>query len=321
MPNTHQVSPRAIGLAGAAIIGAHSLMRRRGAAADVLLVVNEVAALPGPVLRQMTPLLAQAELEIANGLRGWIAAGRGESRFTAYEHALVLIQLRAAFDTIRRIDPALVSALGKGASRAGVLSAQHLASLIDRNSQRFGTSLEAPMRLDLARILATGEGLMPRFRSSATRYSEGVRDEIRRQLAVSVLKGETTSGMIERLSKRALVAPAAGSPATPATAASGLMKSAQWQLERLVRTEMARASEAQAMEAFRQARVQMPDLRRVWDARLDSKVCPWCRQMHGTVSEQNGAFEDGVVPPAHPWCRCHAVPWRPGWGELFTEAA
>lgn len=277
--------------------------------------------LPLPIIRQMAPLLAQAELEVANGLRGWIAAGKGEDRFTAYEHARVLVQLRAAFDTIRRIEPALVDALGAGASRAGVLSAQHLTALVDRNSRRFGTSLEAPIRLDLARITATGQGLIPRFTSSAARYTESVRDEIRRQLAIGVLRHETYSGLMQRLSARSNVARAAGAEPTPMTAASGLMRPEAWQLERLTRTEMAHASDVQAMEAFRQARQQIPSLRRQWCAALDARLCNSCKEMHNAVSGPDGSFSAMLPgPPLHPNCRCTAVPWREAWGEIGLEA-
>lgn len=302
--------------------GPYSLIRRRGAAADALQVANEVASLPGPVIREILPLLAQAEIETANALRQWIASGKGENRFTAYQNARVLGQLRAAFDTIRGISPALTLALGKGASRAGVLSAQHLTALVERNSRRFSTSLDAPIRIDFARVIATGQGLIPRFASSAARYSEGVQTEIRRQLAIGVLKGDSYHGLMQRLSQRSSIARAAGVEPTPASAASGLLRPAAWQLSRLTRTEMAFASDVQAMESYRQARQQIPSLRRQWCASLDMRLCASCKEMHGAISGPDGSFSAMLPgPPLHPNCRCVCVPYRAEWAQMLNEAA
>lgn len=303
--------------------GTFAQVRAHGVAADALVVAQETAALPYPVIQQMLPIIAQAERETATALRNWIATvPSAETRYTAYQHARVLLQLRAAFDTLNRMGPALSAALGKGASRAGVLSAQHLTSIIDRNSIRFRTPLEAPIRLDLARILATGQGLIPRFASSAARYSQGVQNEIRQQLAIGVLRSETYQGLIERLSKRSSVARAAGVDPGATTAASGLLSGAPWQLSRLARTEMAHASDVQAMEGFRQARQQIPSLRRQWCASLDARLCPSCKEMHNAISGPDGSFSAMLPgPPLHPNCRCVALPYREVWGDIMLEAA
>lgn len=300
--------------------GTFNLIRKRGVAADALQVANEVAALPGPIVREMAPLLAQAEREVANGLRSWLASAPGQgNRFSAYQMSRLLVQLRSGLDTIKRLEPALAASLGRGASRAGVLSAQHLTSIINRNSARFGTILDAPIRLDLARILATGQGFIPRFASSAARYSEGIRTEIRQQLAIGILRGESYQGLMQRLAGRANVASAAGVEPTPQNAAKGLLRPAGYQLERLVRTEMAHASDVQSLESFRQARAQIHDLRRKWCAVLDARTCARCAALEGELSDMNGDFAAGN-PPAHCMCRCCAIPWRPSWGELDLAA-
>jgi len=297
--------------------GLFQSLHRRGVEQDALFVAQQVAALPGPVLAQVAPLIAQAERETAEALRHWIATAPDASdRYTAYERRRLLVQLRAAFDAIKRVSPALASALGEGSKRAGVLSHQHLLSQITRNSARYGTSLEAPIRLDLARILATGQGLIPRFRASAARYSVNVREQIKRELAVGVLRGQTYQGLVERLATRSMP----HAMPTVENAAGALMKPAKWQLERLVRTEMAHASEVQAMEAFRQARQQMPDLRRRWVAALDLRICKQCADMDGAVSDRRGSFSGDVQPPLHPNCRCVAVPWREAWDEMDMAA-
>lgn len=297
--------------------GPFPLVHRRAIERDALQVAQEVANLPRPVLAHVAPLLAQAERETADALRRWIATAPGnDTRFTAYQYSRVLVQLRTAFDTIKRISPTLASALGDGSRRAGVLSVQHIQSIINRNSSRFGTHLDAPIRLDLARVLATGEGLIPRFASSAARYSAEVREQIKRELAVGVLRGETYHGLVQRLAARSRP----NALPTVDNAANGLLKPARWQAERLVRTEMAHASEVQAMEAFRQARVQIPDLRRVWNAALDSRLCRRCAEMDGTVSDATGHFPGDVTVPLHPSCRCCVTVWREAWGEM-SEAA
>jgi SPP1 gp7 family putative phage head morphogenesis protein len=45
-----------------------------------------------------------------------------------------------------------------------------------------------------------------------------------------------------------------------------------------------------------------------WRTSQDERVCPVCGPLHGRRVPMGNAFEGGLLPPAHPNCRCWAVP-------------
>jgi hypothetical protein len=69
------------------------------------------------------------------------------------------------------------------------------------------------------------------------------------------------------------------------------------------------------------------ELSRIWVAKIDTRTCPLCLRLHGTVVGVNEEFpwrkSDkpqpylGVLPgpPRHPNCRCGVAPWKASWEE------
>lgn len=96
----------------------------------------------------------------------------------------------------------------------------------------------------------------------------------------------------------------------------------------IAKTETARASNTGALNAYKQANIELVE----WSAILDSTVCPYCRGLDGKTTPTgesfvegeftpvredgslapplNLSYTDGVLPsaPAHPSCRCVIIP-------------
>lgn len=81
--------------------------------------------------------------------------------------------------------------------------------------------------------------------------------------------------------------------------------------EMIARTELAKASTAGQIEAWRQARAQgllSPSLVKTWIVTPDDRLCPYCATLDGVQVPLEGAFTSGKYtadgPPLHPNCRC-----------------
>jgi SPP1 gp7 family putative phage head morphogenesis protein len=274
------------------------------------------------------PALQQAERETAAGLREWLrTVPNGDLRYTAQQRRNTLLHLRGAFRAIARLQPTMEAALRKLINGAGHLSAHHLQHEVARFSQVFeGTSRALP--LNVARIIVQGERtLIPRIRTSAARYAGNVGQDIHRELAVGVLRGETVTDLTNRLVRhggpRGLVAlrGVAGEPgAVTEHIAEGLFTRYRYWATRIVRTETQNAYNEQLDEGFQQARESIPDLERRWDASIDGRVCQMCAGLNGVVVPIGQPFPDGIDgAPAHPNCRCRVGAWRADWTDILRD--
>jgi hypothetical protein len=231
---------------------AHATPRHRPTAHQVDVVRRElavnsaqVAALPGPAIEAMLPILRQAQLEVANDLERWLSkVPDGKQRYTAQMYRNTLLQLRNALRTIAQLEPTMFGALVNASHLAGGLSVQHLQNEVARFSEIFdGTVKRLP--LNVTRIIATSDRyLIPRHRTSAARYAGQVGQDIRRELAVGVIRGESVSQMTDRLQRlggpRGHVAlqGVAGEPgAVTERIGEGLLTRYRHWAERVVRTE------------------------------------------------------------------------------------
>lgn len=287
---------------------------------------HRVAQLPGPALRALAPVLAQAQRETAQALRDWLSRTKGEERYTPVMHRAVLAHLEQALHTVATLDPTLREALTKAGVDAGRLAAGDAAREFDRFSQLFDRE---PTRLpvNVIRIVATGQReLIPRFRTSAARYAGDVGVDIRRELAVGLARRESVSAMIDRLVRvggpKGLVAlrGIVGEPgAVTEHIAEGLFARYRYWGERVARTETQRAYNVQIDETLREAREHIPDLMRRWDASADLRICEVCAALHGAVTTIDGAFPGGYTEaPAHPNCRCRVGAWRRSWDRFLA---
>ncbi len=76
-------------------------------------------------------------------------------------------------------------------------------------------------------------------------------------------------------------------------------------IERIVVTESVAALDRGHREAYLVAGIRHFQ----WSAALDRRVCPYCAARHSLV------WDDESFPnlPAHPYCRCRRLPWKPEW--------
>lgn len=302
---------------------------RRDIADEMTRASLEVAQLERPALAALAPVLAQAQRETASVLRAWLAAHPGDLRYTAARHTVLLGQLSRAMATVRTLDPVLYAALVKRLPAGAAMAARHTVHEIVMMERRF-EGMPVALPLNVTRILATGErAMIPRFRTSAARYAGNVGDDIRRELAVGVIRGESIFEMTTRLARLggprgavALQGVVGDRSAIVEQIGEGLFRRYRYWGERVARTETQAAYNTQVDESLREARALIPDLRRRWDASLDLRVCVRCRELHGTTADIGGEFPGGYTDaPAHPCCRCRCGAWRDAWAEFFAREA
>jgi len=288
----------------------------------------EVARLPESVLRTLAPVLAQAQQETTQGLRTWLRDAKGAERYTAQQHRTLLAHLERAFTTLGAANPTLLLAFQQSGTAAGRLAGAHLVQEIARYSSRFdGRELRVPLRL--ATLLAMGSrALVPRYRTSAARYADQVQRDLRRELAVGVLRRESIDQLTARLASiggpRGLVAVrgVAGEPgAVVEHIGEGLFKRYRYWGERLARTELQHAYNVQVDAGLQLAAPDVPGLLKRWDASSDLRICPRCAELHGAVRRLDEPFAPDLdTAPLHPNCRCRVGAWRASWSHALPGA-
>jgi hypothetical protein len=265
-------------------------------------IAYEAAVLPERYVRSLAPIMRQAQGELAGDLRVWLAshAKDGNERFTAQRYRQALLQLGHAMDTLgNRLggkDGALAATLKAQGAGAGALALSHLEQEVAGFSAVFGHSVR-PLQLPQAAILAKGDKLLiPRYRNSAARYGKAMTDDIRRELAVGVIRGETFDELTTRLVKmrgpRGLVSLRGlqGSPgAHHEVIAEGLFVRYRGWAERIVRTEAMNAYNEHAQNGLAQLEREDPGWVQKWDATVDARGCEICRGLHGATIGAPGA--------------------------------
>jgi SPP1 gp7 family putative phage head morphogenesis protein len=287
-------------------------------------IAEEVAGLDAVALRAVAPILVEAEREVQRDLAVWLRTVKGTQRFTAHELRRVLAQLRRALLEIKRLDPALYVSLQRLSNTAGALATRHVTESLSKLSVVFKSSL-SPVALNTAAVIARGDRLLfRRFATSAERYAGQVGDDIRRQLALGMVRGETIDQMTVRLMRgggpRGLVyvRGMAGDPRARAELISeGLFTRYRSWAERLARTETINAYNVQADVAIAAAEQESGvGLVRIWNAALDRRVCLECRSLDGKTAPIGKPFLGlYMTPPAHPNCRCSVCAWHPDWRD------
>jgi SPP1 gp7 family putative phage head morphogenesis protein len=279
---------------------------------NLLEAVNEaVARLPDSVLREFIPVLKAAERELAAGLA---KLGLGnEDKFTAHQYRRALVQIRHALRQVKDLRPELEGVLSGSIPHVTLAAIRYLQEDLVRFGNKFGSTIE-PVAIDVAAAISHGEEmLIPRYEASAARYAGQVFQDIKRQLAIGVVKGETFGQVARRLANL-------GSPfnplrtATAEDAAAGLFRRAGHAAERLVRTEVLNAYNSQFSHVLKEANEEDPGYLQRWDGSIDRRICPTCRDLDGQTVKLGQSFRGGYShPPAHPNCRCALVAWRRDW--------
>ena len=284
-------------------------------------VVAEVSALPAPAMRAVVPVLRQAERELAQGLHHWlIEVPNGAERFTAQQLRNALVNIREALRTVRGLDAHMQDGLEVAAQRAGTLATHHVRAELEAFSRIFGDTIR-PMPIDIAATVAEGsKTLISRIESSAKRYAGAVGDDIRRQLAVGIVKGETIFQLRQRLVadpgiRGHLKAQILSDPAKTAQySAAKLRRKYEWWAERIARTETLNVYNQAAEDSIAALAKHDPEIVRRWDATIDRRTCPTCRDLDGRTAKVGDKFEGMYdAPPAHPCCRCITNAWHESW--------
>lgn len=95
---------------------------------------------------------------------------------------------------------------------------------------------------------------------------------------------------------------------TVASAARTASAATAGSVKRIAATESAESFNSGREEAARDSRgTRGPSLLKVWDATLDRRTCPICRDADGDIVGYHEAFPSGTPGGVHPFCRCT---WR-----------
>jgi len=292
---------------------------------DALLtqINEEVDRLPVAAVKQLGPILMEARQELQADLAKWFAKHPGGGdRFTPHQYRTMLAQIEGALDHLGQTRADVAHALNMAGIKAGDLAAAHLTKTISELGPVFGSSLN-PIPIRPAGVMLSKSPLMAHHANSAARYTKGMRDDIMRQMALGMIRGETIDQLTNRLQRlggpKGLVYTRgkAGDPGARAEIISeGLFTRYRHWGERLVRTEVIQAYNVLASEGIREAQEWEPGIKQRWDAAADARLCLRCRALDHVVVDVGAPFPGGVMhPPLHPNCRCAVVVWHEEWTE------
>ena len=281
--------------------------------------VRLVEDLPLETLKGIAPAIAEARAELEKGLAKWLKeAPAAGDRFTAHQMRRALIQLREAQAAINRIGPSLGSSLLAGNVEAAGLSGKMLYAEIGRLDKVFGGSGFAVQRMSIpisSELVDINKWLIRRMERSAARYSINNSFVIRKQLQVSVLKGDSMLDMVKRITK---FLPDSGIAADWAgDLAKGILRGPTARAERLIRTELSNAYSAHKQSVIKDFAASVDEqVFNRWDASSD-RHCILCEELDGDTVVPGEPFSSGHIhPPRHPYCRCVIIPWMEHWPEI-----
>jgi SPP1 gp7 family putative phage head morphogenesis protein len=279
-------------------------------------IAAEVAALPEEYARRLLPILREGQLEAEKGLRRWLATVEdGGERFGAQRYRAAMLHMRASLAAIeRRLAGGMHEVLMSADGAAAFLAGHHVA----RELVLFHGAFGAMPRPDLgkAAVMAhAGRAVIFRHEASARRYGRAVTSDIRRQLALGMVQGETFDQMTNRLVRlggpRGLVSLGGG---VVESIAEGLFRRYRHWAERVVRTECIDSYNAHALESIRAEDEVDPGYLKRWDAANDHRVCEVCDALDGEIRALNEDFTGGIShPTVHPRDRCCITPYRREW--------
>jgi len=300
-------------------VSAATLAAREKEVKGLLLQINEeVDKLPEATLRQLAPALRTAREELERDLSRWLAKLDGKERFTAQQMRVALIQVQRATKAIEKVSKELKAALVRSVPTARKFAEAHLRREAAFFSVRFGESLSSLPLLEAGKIV--DKTLLDRFEASRRRWSTRARAEIRKKLAISLLKKETVEQMQRRLVGRSAkyLSPLATQEQKAKVVSRVLWSRAEADARRIVRTEVVNAYNATKLDMLDGLNAEDPGWGKRWDAALDGRTCKFCKALDHIVVKVGESFPDkggGSVdaPPLHPNCRCAVVAWHLEW--------
>ena len=278
----------------------------------------------GTAVGPLKKLYDEAQAQLVRKIAKAVQAKKGDT-FTAHQNRQVLVQLR---EGQRIITQRMAGKMGPLSAKAQEASLKGLANDVAKLSKHF-TGSEVTVPIDEAAHFAgvinrRAPSLLKQHTTSMARYGVNVVNKVERGLAVSLLKGESSSEAIDTVEE--------------------LIDGEWWQGERIVRTEMAYAFNATHADGMEESAQALPELRMRWEENcdddgepLDDRVAVDSLAMHGQVVAPGGLFvmpptsrvlgpkgETQVpkslvglaweFPPNRPNDRAVLAPWMPDWG-------
>lgn len=295
-------------------------------------VAEQAAALPIPVMQDFLPALVEARESLRRDLASWLRnVPDAEARFTVQQYRSALTQIESALHELEhRVPKELKAALTGATPLVAETVMEHMAMEIAHFSKLFGgPSSLIQLPFDKAALVSQqGKARIFRHARSARRYGKEMANNIRRQLAVGLVRQENFSQLTTRLMNLGARKPTLFRPGVPKTGnqatdiAHNMFHQQRWQAERLVRTEVIDAYNEDAFNGLKLLEQDDPGWKKRWDATRDLRGCDWCKSLDGKIVGIDENFETGLKqPPAHPNCRCGITPWREEWGDEKQPAA
>lgn len=275
-----------------------------------------VLNLSDPEIRTIMPVLYDIREDTARAFFRFLKTNDIKSDYNRLKHRALLAQLDDVIKTAeRKLPAATAKELKTETTKASKISMKNLQQMITAGEVQFRDAV-SPLKLNIAKIMQKqGRMRIERHATSAQRYGLEVSKQIRNDLTIGVVKGETIEQMARRLSDGGYDRVAAKGKAYVAEKmADGQFFANEADAVRLVRTELNAAYNDDQIEGIKQADDDDPGWKKKWDAANDDNVCDDCDELDGEVVDPDEDFTGGVSgPPLHPNDRCSVVPWRDDW--------
>lgn len=269
---------------------------------------------------QVKKLYDAAHAEMATKLSRTI--GRNGDSFTSYNHRLVMAQL---VDGQTHLASKMAGALTDASREAQVDTLRALGTDLTYLERLHGKS-ELVLPIEEASrfwgvINERKTSLMQEHEASMAQYGTRLVGSMEKQIGLGLATGQNNGQIIDRV--------------------LGVAKLEWWQGERIVRTEMAWASNATHADGLKECRSALPDLKQRWcehcsdgspPVPYDDRVGDDSIALHGQIVDPGAQFhmppttpggkpvsksligEKWAFPPNRPNDRAVLSPWRTGWG-------
>ena len=267
--------------------------------------------------------VAELEARLGRVLRG---VGVASDSMTALQYRALLAQAKQG---ARIVAQRMAGETGELSRQAAQESIRGLARTMTRLESKYqGAAVTLPIE-ESAQFWGVVEGratsVMRLHQTSMARYGARRVAQIEEALGLSLATGESGVDAVDRV--------------------VGVMGGAEWEAERIARSETAWAYSAVAADGIKVASEELPDLMMRWSehaddssgAPLDDRTSVDSLALHGQVAPPGGRFTQpatspvpdaegktkvpkGLVdetfefPPSRPNCRAALQPWRPHWG-------
>jgi hypothetical protein len=258
-------------------------------------------------IRKMAPMYEEVRAEMEAKLRALVKRGMGES-FSAYHARLVMLQLKAG---IQQFGNKLVGHLDSTGAQASALGAHHTVYSVKALEKQFVG--HAPvLQVEQAAVLRgvykdVHPALLNRYKKSEAYYTKPVVEQVKMQMAKSIISGEGVDEAIDRV-----------------VGTDGVFAAQRWRAERIVRTELSHSYGVTQYATMRKVQEEIPKLQRKLIETFDDRTGDDSKRLHGQVRDMGDPFvytpppgKKGyppfMMPPGRPNDRAVVIPWSPSW--------